>query len=355
MASAWSKLSKEEQEASGMNKKEYNAAHGKKSSRETTSNKAQDLINRHTSSDFQEKKVSGTEAANKPATSSSSSSSSSASEAKERAQNYSYYKADEGRFSRGGTTYYGEEARQQKAADDKARNERMHANKIAEFGEDLKGYSKETGRNIHGRNWNQQQKYEREKSNDAYRQSRLDFQAVKAEHGPAGVYGMQSAKGKYGPGGGQHGERWFDDPNKDAFDKDNQKYAIRRTLESSGYDFNYDEIQRSKNFGEFQKQNMHLYDQYGEGEEGYNNWYNNYSIYGGENGMTREKLQSMVDGNTTIGGNYQYSLGNFTGSQDIMEFDKVMEIGQNQQNAMKEYQASDEYKNKYGQYDWAYK
>ena len=340
-----------------MKKEEYNAAYGKKAKRETVSNNAQDLINKHTSSDFQEKKVSGTEAANKPATSSSSSgsgsgsgsgsSSSSASEAKERAQNYSYYKADEGRFSRGGTTYYGEEARQQKAADDKARNEKMHAAKVAEFGEDLKGYSEETGRNIHGRNWNQQQKYEREKSNDAYRQSRLDIQAEKLKHGPAGVYGMQSALENQSVD--KVGAKFSHSPYLD--DRTAFNNALVRTFQASGYDYNHDEVSRSKNQGQYNPMMDHLYEQYGGGREGHKNWYDNYSIYGGENGHDNEAFEAAHRNLN----NYTFDLGNFTGSKDIMEFDKVMEIGRNQQNAMKDYQNSNEFLNKYGKYDWAQK
>jgi len=36
-----------------------------------------------------------------------------------------------------------------------------------------------------------------------------------------------------------------------------------------------------------------------------------------------------------------------------MDFDQVMETGQRQQDAMKNFQTSDEYMSKYGKYDWA--
>ena len=345
MAKSWADLSKEERDASGMTKKEYNKSTGYRSE-VVAAEKATPAVSNSNQSPQES-------AAKQEQNSHLSSNTNSRSEAKERSQNYSYYKANED--GRGGTTYYGEEAHQQKAADDKARNERMHANKVAEFGEDLKGYSATTGKNIQGNTQNEQMRLDREESAYAYGQSRKDINAEKLKHGPAGVYGMQSAQGKYGTGKAYDGVGWYDDQTFDAFHKDNQLAALRRTFELSGSDFNYDEIQRSKNFGEFQGANMHLYDQYGEGREGYENWFNNYSIYGGENGMTRERLQQMEQQNLTVGGNYTYDLGNFKGSQDIMEFDKVMEVGRNQQNAIKDYQNSNEFLNKYGKYDWAQK
>ena len=337
MAKSWADLSKEERDASGMTKKEYNKSTGYRSE-VVAAEKATPAVSNSNQSPQES-------AAKQEQNSHLSSNTNSRSEAKERSQNYSYYKANED--GRGGTTYYGEEAHQQKAADDKARNERMHANKVAEFGEDLKGYSEETGRNIHGRNWNQQQKYEREKSNDAYRQSRLDIQAEKLKHGPAGVYGMQSALENQSVD--KVGAKFSHSPYLD--DRTAFNNALVRTFQASGYDYNHDEVSRSKNQGQYNPMMDHLYEQYGGGREGHKNWYDNYSIYGGENGHDNEAFEAAHRNLN----NYTFDLGNFTGSKDIMEFDKVMEIGRNQQNAMKDYQNSNEFLNKYGKYDWAQK
>ena len=79
---------------------------------------------------------------------------------------------------------------------------------------------------------------------------------------------------------------------------------------------------RHRNGGaDVSKTNSYLYDAYG----GYQNWYDNHSLFN----------------------------DNFTGSKDLMDFDEVMEIGQRQQDELKNYKTSDEYMSKYGQYDWA--
>ena len=329
MAKSWADMSKEEREAAGGNKKAYNKSTGQGKHADSSSS------------------------------SSSSNSSSNSGNNSSSGNNSNHYQATLNPASQRILDRKNEQKAQeakQAEAKERASNYLSQGNsRDAEYDKILKeggltsSQYQQMARADQKAEYDKAQDFKRE-SAEAYGQSRKDIQAVKAEHGPAGVYGMQSAKGRYK----DKKIRWFDDPMYDAFHKDNQYLAINRTLESSGYDFNFDELQRSKNFGEFQKQNMHLYDQYGEGEEGYNNWYNNYSIYGGENGMTREKLQKMVDGHTTIGGQYKYDLGNFKGSQDIMDFDKVMEIGRNQQDAMKAYKTSDEYLDKYGQYDWAH-
>ena len=98
---------------------------------------------------------------------------------------------------------------------------------------------------------------------------------------------------------------------------------LAKELYDSGYDYSHNEMVRHRNGGaDLSKTNSYLYDAYG----GYQNWYDNHSLY---------------------------SEGGFTGSKDLMDFDKVMEVGQQQQDAIKNYQTSDEYMSKYGQYDWA--
>ncbi len=167
----------------------------------------------------------------------------------------------------------------------------------------------------------EQTQIDRDKEREAYNQSRLDLQAHKAQFGPKNVYGRQSARDTHersmargnpkvtGPAG-----------NEDPYLISQNEIA--QQLYDSGYDYSHQEMARHANGGSDKSaMNSYLYDEYG----GYDNWYNNHSLYS----------------------------GNFTGSKDLMDFDKVMEIGQQQQDALKNYQTSDEYMSKYGQYDWA--
>ena len=336
MAKSWADMSKAEREAAGGDKKAYNKSTGQGKHAESSSGSSS-------------------------SSSSSSSNSGSSGTSGSSSNSKKHYQATLDPISQAKLDREKEDQAKQAEAKERASNYLSQGNsKDAEYDKILK----EGGLNNHQYQnmvkadqkvqYDKAQEFKQE-SAEAYGQSRRDINAEKLKHGPAGVYGMQSAQGKYGAGKEYDGVGWYDDTNTGAFHKDNQLAALRRTFELSGSDFNYDEIQRSKNFGEFQGGNMHLYDQYGGGRKGYENWFNNHSIYGGENGMTKEKLQQMEQQNLTVGGNYTYDLGNFKGSQDIMEFDKVMEIGKNQQAAMQNYQTSEEYKNKYGKYDWAQK
>ena len=101
-----------------------------------------------------------------------------------------------------------------------------------------------------------------------------------------------------------------------------ERNEIADALYDTGYDYSHREMVRHRNKGAENKTMPGLYDEYG----GYDNWYNNHSLYG---------------------------EGGFTGSKDLMDFDQVMETGQRQQDAMKNFQTSDEYMSKYGKYDWA--
>ena len=190
-----------------------------------------------------------------------------------------------------------------------------------------------------------QQKVERKKSAAAYKQSRKDLQAAKAKHGPAGHYGMQSALDNQSVA--KVGKKYAH--SGDLSDKQADRNALVRTFQNSGYDYSHDEVQRSLNDGAYQQQNSWIYDQYGGGKEGWKNWRDNYSIYGGEKGHNRESF--MAAGKNVD--NYTYDLGNFKGSQDIMAFDKVMEIGRKKQQAGRDFYNSQEFKDKYGEYDWA--
>ena len=185
----------------------------------------------------------------------------------------------------------------------------------------------------------------RRDSAEAYRQSRLDLQAAKAKHGPRGHYGMQSALENQSVA--KVGQKYAH--SGDLNERQADRNALVRTFQNSGYDYSHDEVQRSLNDGAYQQQNSWIYDQYGGGREGWKNWRDNYSIYGGENAHNREAFMAE----SRDDGNYTYDLGNFQGSQDIMAFDEVMEIGRNKQQAGRDFYNSQEFKDKYGQYDWA--
>ena len=167
----------------------------------------------------------------------------------------------------------------------------------------------------------EQKEKEYEKSHYAYKDANAEIQAIKLEYGPKNIYGRQSARDTHersmargnpkvtGPAG-----------NEDPYLISQNEIA--KQLYDSGYDYSHQEMARHANGGSDKSaMNSYLYDEYG----GYDNWYNNHSLYS----------------------------GNFTGSKDLMDFDKVMEVGQQQQDAMRNYQTSDEYMSKYGQYDWA--
>ena len=195
----------------------------------------------------------------------------------------------------------------------------------------------------------EQQKVERKESAKAYGQSRKDIQAVKAKHGPKGVYGKQSALQNQSVD--NVGAR-FQDKGEDMGAKDRDHAALIRTFQNSGYDYSHDEVQRSKGNGAYQAQNSHIYDQYGGGKKGWKNWRDNHSIFSGENAHDREQFYNNPD-TAAVSGSFTYNLGNFKGSQDIMNLDKVLEVGRNQQAAIQNYKTSNEFKNKYSKYDWA--
>jgi hypothetical protein len=200
----------------------------------------------------------------------------------------------------------------------------------------------------------QKQRYEqaqvdRKKSAQAYSQSRKDIQAEKAKYGPRGVYDRQSAleiqsKDRVGAK--------YQDQGKDMDAKERDTAALVRTFQNSGHDYTHSELQRSKGQGAYQAQNDYLYDEYGGGKEGWKNWREDHSIYGGENAHNYDDFWNNSNA-PAASSTFTYNTGNFKGSKDLMDFDNVMEIGRNQQDAMKKYQSSDEFQNKYGEYSWA--
>ena len=94
-----------------------------------------------------------------------------------------------------------------------------------------------------------------------------------------------------------------------------------------------------------------LYDDYG----GYQNWYDNYSIYSGENAQQAGHVQdaSLRLASDNFDADYNLNLGNFTGSKDIIDRDEVMRQGAARQQAGRDFYNSNEFMEKYGQYDWA--
>ena len=167
----------------------------------------------------------------------------------------------------------------------------------------------------------EQKQIEKDKENEAYRQSRIDIQNHKAQFGPKNVYGMQSARDTH-ERSMSRGNPMVTGPQAQISADMIAANELAKNLYDSGYDYSHNEMVRHRNAGsDKSKTNSYLYDAYG----GYQNWYDNHSLFS----------------------------GNFTGSKDLMEFNKVMEIGQQQQAAIQNYKTSDEYKNKYGKYDWA--
>tara|TARA_B100001093_G_scaffold444114_2_gene446952 strand:+ start:23541 stop:24425 length:885 start_codon:yes stop_codon:yes gene_type:complete len=114
------------------------------------------------------------------------------------------------------------------------------------------------------------------------------------------------------------------------YDKVNDPHV--KALMESGNDYNELEVLRSRNGGEYQdpSRDPHyggdLYKAYGGGHEGYTNWKNNFSIY---------------------------SRGGFQGVQDMMSTEDVQKSRDQRQSNIDAWKNSDEYKFKYGKYDWS--
>lgn len=183
---------------------------------------------------------------------------------------------------------------------------------------------------------------QRKKAGEAYRQSRIDLQQSKDAVGRRGVYEYQSAKDLHNKNADQYKHT------SDLSAREADRRAIIRTLQNSDYDYNHADVLRHMNDGKENKMFTGLYDDYG----GYQNWYDNHSIYGGENAHSKEKFFSEQMPVEDVG-NYTYNLGNFTGSRDIMDRDEVMRQGAARQQAGKDFFNSNEFMEKYGNYDFA--
>lgn len=117
-----------------------------------------------------------------------------------------------------------------------------------------------------------------------------------------------------------------------------ERNNLAKRFQSSGYDYNYAEMLRHRNQGKERKEAPELYEAYG----GYQNWFDNHSLYAGRTGIN---LGAWADQES-------WDYGNFTGSKDIMDKEVVMQRQQDRQNAITDFHQSDYFKNKYGEYDW---
>lgn len=101
---------------------------------------------------------------------------------------------------------------------------------------------------------------------------------------------------------------------------DMQNETIASKLLASGHDFSWEDYRMHKKGGA--ENSRYDYEPYG----GYDNWYNNHSLYG---------------------------ANGFTGSKNVLSVEETGKQETARTKAMREYKLSDDYMNKYGQYDWA--
>ena len=332
MAKSWADMSKEERESTGKTKKEYNAStgQGKQGEIAAAKEKAQAQTTQKAESKPAEKTytapVTGASADQLARKQAEKDSEAKKVEAKQKAEAYLANHPNKGKGGTKDAEY--ERILKEGGLNNTTFQEMQRADKKQQY---------------------EQAKVDRKESAEAYSQSRKDIQAEKAKYGPQGVYGRQSAlKNQSTDNVGAK----YQDKGEDMSAKERDEAALVRTFQNSGYDYSHAELQRSKGQGAYQVQNDYLYDQYGGGKEGWKNWRENYSIYGGENAHNYDDFYNNPE-TAAVSGTFTYNTGNFKGSKDIMDFDQVMEIGRNQQNAIKNYQSSDEFQNKYGKYDWA--
>ena len=124
----------------------------------------------------------------------------------------------------------------------------------------------------------------------------------------------------------EQGDFYMTNPTNDGYDTygadttNQANESVADQLVQSGNDFSWADYGMHRNGG---KQNsQYNYDAYG----GYDNWYNNHSAY---------------------------SEGGWKGSQNVMDAGAIASGNQQRNDARNQYQLSDEYMKKYGQYDWA--
>ena len=299
MAKSWADMSKEERDATGKTKKEYNASTGQGKHEETESSSS----STHTNSSGGTYTGPMTSAMQSRLDQKEAEKEQEAArvEAKEKASSYLANHENAGKGSTRDAEF--DAILKEGGLNNQQYQQMVNADKKSQY---------DTNQKL------------RKESAEAYGQSRLDIQAEKAKYGPQNVYGRQSARDTHERSmnsSTQSGSMKVRGPAADLNSKMIERNEIADQLYDTGYDYSHREMIRHRNDGAENKSMPGLYDEYG----GYQNWYDNHSLFS----------------------------GNFTGSKDLMDFNEVMKTGRNQQNAIKDYQSGDEFQKKYGKYDWA--
>ena len=189
---------------------------------------------------------------------------------------------------------------------------------------------KEGGLNNH--TYQQIKKEQGKQQYEANKEAKFDLiqaqQEAKYEVNQAGGESLQKYGSAYDAfaSNKESGDFYMTNPTNDGYegygaDANNQaNETVASKLMQSGNDFSWADYGMHKNGG---AQNSHYnYDAYG----GYDNWYNNHSAY---------------------------SEGGWKGSQNVMDSAAIAGGTQQRTDTRNQYQLSDEYMKKYGQYDWA--
>lgn len=162
----------------------------------------------------------------------------------------------------------------------------------------------------------------REERNEAFQQSRLDIR----NNVGRSVYNLGSARDRFQRNyASNEGKSYLVDATSDKYDEEydysiDPNEGLAGKLLETGKDFSWADYNMHKNEGA--KKHNYDYEPYG----GYQNWYDNHSLYG-QNG--------------------------FTGSQNVMSQDEIAKRETERTQARKDYLLSDDYMNKYGKYDFA--
>ena len=216
---------------------------------------------------------------------------------------------------------------------------------------------KEGGMNNHMfqqmQNKNRKEQYDkaqdfRKEEARAYSQSRVELQKAKDAVGRRGVYQYQSVRDNHLKDGNL---KKYDSLDPNLTYQEKERNALIRTFRDSGYDYNSADILRHMKGGKENKMFTGLYDDYG----GYKNWYENHSIYSGENAQAKDHVTNKASRKQgyDFDAQYQLNLGNWKGSQDIIATDEVLRQGQARQQAGQNYRTSEDFANRFGKYDFA--
>lgn len=162
----------------------------------------------------------------------------------------------------------------------------------------------------------------RAERNEAYQQSRADIR----DHVGASVYNRGSARDRFARNfESNEGKSYLVAGDSDKYDEEydysqDANEGLAGKLLASGKDFSWADYNMHKNQGK--QQHNYDYEPYG----GYQNWYDNHSLYG---------------------------KSGFTGSQNVMSQDEIAKQETERTYKRNDYLLSDEYMDKYGKYDFA--